>query len=92
LLEGESEKDLTSLVSGLRADLQPVGALEETLVEKLATLFWRYRRLIRAEAGEIEKNTKFIDWDESLQKRKTQIKSPKANRGRSQRCSIHVSD
>jgi hypothetical protein len=70
LLEGESEKEFTALLSGLRVDLQPIGALEETLVEKLATLFWRYRRLIRAEAGEIGWNTNFIESDENLQNAK----------------------
>ena len=38
--------------------------LEEILVEKLAVLTWRYRRLLAAEAGEIRKNTEFLEWDE----------------------------
>ena len=33
--------------------MQPVGRLEEILVEKLAMLLWRYRRLLQAEAAEI---------------------------------------
>lgn len=52
-------------MSGLRSDLQPMGALEDTLVEKLATLFWRYQRLIRVEAGEIQRNIEFVAWDEN---------------------------
>jgi hypothetical protein len=33
--------------------LQPVGRLEEILVEKLVMLVWRYRRLLQAEAAEV---------------------------------------
>ena len=35
--------------------LQPAGRLEEILVEKLAMLVWRYRRLLQAEAAEVER-------------------------------------
>ncbi len=35
--------------------IQPVGRLEEMLVEKLAMLFWRYRRVLQTEGTEIEK-------------------------------------
>jgi hypothetical protein len=41
-----------SLLSGLREDLKPIGTLEEVLVEKLAVLIWRYRRLIFTETAE----------------------------------------
>jgi hypothetical protein len=33
--------------------LQPVGRIEEILVEKLAMLVWRYRRLLQPEAAEV---------------------------------------
>ena len=37
--------------------------LEETLVDKLATLSWRYRRLVIAEAAEIQKRAAFLEWN-----------------------------
>jgi hypothetical protein len=49
LLKGELRADFNALHNGLREDRQPVGALEEILVEKLASDFWRLRRLSIAE-------------------------------------------
>lgn len=46
LRSGESQSEFDSLLSGLRMEFEPEGTLEELLVEKLASLFWRYRRLI----------------------------------------------
>ena len=43
---------------------QPVGALEELLVETLATIPWRKRRLLMTEVAEIHMNTEFLDWDQ----------------------------
>lgn len=51
LLPVESRRRHEALLQGLIDHLQPVGQLEELLVEKLAMLFWRYRRLMRAEAA-----------------------------------------
>ena len=45
-------------MNGLFNDLQPEGELEEILVEKLAILIWRYRRLIVAEA----ENSQAVDF------------------------------
>ena len=53
LSDRESEHQYRALVNELAESLQPVGKLEEVLVEKLAMLMWRYRRLLRAEAAEI---------------------------------------
>ena len=39
VLKGESQAEFDALLSGLRDDLQPEGALEEVLVNKLASLF-----------------------------------------------------
>jgi len=39
----------------LRRDLRPGNALEEMLVEKIAVFYWRLRRLLRYETGEIRK-------------------------------------
>lgn len=49
---------------GFLSDLRPEGRLENVLVDKLALLSWRYRRLIIAEAAEIEKGTAFLEADQ----------------------------
>jgi hypothetical protein len=49
VIEGESRAEFEDLLNGLRSYLQPEGMLEEILVEKLAALFWRQRRLIIAD-------------------------------------------
>ena len=54
----ESESDYLQIVDGLSASIQPEGRLEELLVEKLAMLMWRYRRLLQAEAAEVANQTK----------------------------------
>lgn len=53
LRKRESASDYYALVNDLVDTLQPVGKLERILVEKLAMLVWRYRRLLQAEAAEI---------------------------------------
>jgi hypothetical protein len=58
------------VLSGFRNDFQPKGTLEELLVEKLATLFWRYRRLMIAEAAEIQKGSAFLEWEEEERQEK----------------------
>jgi len=67
LLKGESRTEYQSLLKGLWEAFQPEGKLEETLVEKLATILWRHRRLIVAESAEIQRNTEFLQWDQSNQ-------------------------
>jgi hypothetical protein len=49
---GETLAAFRALHARLVEDLQPVGALEEMTVERIAVLHWRLRRLYRAEAGE----------------------------------------
>jgi hypothetical protein len=51
-----------SLLSGLQNDRQPEGTLEQLLVEKLATLLWRYRRLMIAQVAETQK-VEIFDWN-----------------------------
>ena len=53
LLDSESRDEYCKLVDGLVESLQAVGKAEEILVEKLAFLIWRFRRLLRAERAEI---------------------------------------
>jgi hypothetical protein len=51
LLPGEDEAALTELGERLRDELQPVGELEDLLVEQIIAAVWRLRRLRRVEAG-----------------------------------------
>jgi hypothetical protein len=55
LLEGESRKEFNYLLNKLFNDLQPVGMLEGVLVDKLAAVLWRHRRLLIAEGQQFEK-------------------------------------
>ena len=62
LLKDESRAEYESLLNGLRENLQPQGKLETVLVEKLAVLLWRQRRLLQAERAEIARtNIKIVD-------------------------------
>ena len=63
LLPSESRNEYDSLQEGLWEALEPEGKLEEILVEKLATLLWRQRRLMLTEAAEIRKSVEFMAWD-----------------------------
>jgi hypothetical protein len=51
LLPGEDEQALRELNENLRAELQPVGELENLLVDRIIAAHWRLRRLGRVEAG-----------------------------------------
>ena len=51
LLPGEDEEALRELGERLRDELQPVGELENLLVDRIIASYWRLRRLGRVEAG-----------------------------------------
>ncbi|MCA1729765.1 MAG: hypothetical protein LC751_10275, partial [Actinobacteria bacterium] len=51
LLPGEDEATLRELGEILRDELQPVGELENMLVDRIVAAHWRLRRLGRVEAG-----------------------------------------
>ncbi|MBF8305242.1 MAG: hypothetical protein HW398_430 [Acidobacteria bacterium] len=51
----ENAAEFRFLLEQLRCDLRPVGALEEILVEKIAACYWRLRRLLHSETGEVRK-------------------------------------
>ena len=51
LLPGEDAAALKELGERVRAELQPVGELENMFVERIITGFWRLRRFGRVEAG-----------------------------------------
>jgi hypothetical protein len=50
-VEGESPEEFDALRDGLFADHKPASALERELIDRLAGLFWRLRRLPVVEAG-----------------------------------------
>jgi hypothetical protein len=54
LLPGEEASELDALRAELTADLVPVGALEEMLVDIVVTKFWKLRRGNRFEAALFE--------------------------------------
>ena len=51
LLPGEDEEALRELGERLRDELQPVGELENLLVDRIISAYWRLRRLGRVETG-----------------------------------------
>jgi hypothetical protein len=51
LLPGEDKEALRELDAYLRAELQPVGELENLLIDRVVAAYWRLRRLGRVEAG-----------------------------------------
>ena len=73
LLEQEPREQLDALLKGLRADLRPEGTLEGILVEKLASLLWRYRRMLRAERAEIGFERRFQSSDRERHKHEATI-------------------
>lgn len=62
LLKGESRAEFESLRIELWEALRPEGRLEELLVDKLASISWRYRRFLLAETGEIRKQV--LEWNQ----------------------------
>jgi hypothetical protein len=54
VLSDENPEDYQLLFDELQIALNPVGALEYSLVERIAVTLWRQRRLIRSETAHIE--------------------------------------
>ncbi|MCK5680183.1 hypothetical protein KAI46_05160, partial [bacterium] len=59
----ENEMEYHELMTELKNDLAPVGRMEMLMVEKIAVNYWRLRRLVRYETGEIR--TRLDDFRES---------------------------
>lgn len=59
VMEGEPRKQFDFLLQGLLKDFKPEGTLENLLVEKLASLVWRYRRTLVTERAEIRMGMRF---------------------------------
>ena len=60
ILEGENRVDFEKLRRDLINDLRPHGTLQNLLVERLAILFWRLRRVIAAETAIISRSPAFV--------------------------------
>jgi hypothetical protein len=69
VLKSESQADFDALLKALYDDRRPKGALEEVLVNRLAGLFWRLRRVGAAEVAEIRAGAEFLQWDENERNR-----------------------
>lgn len=54
LLPHENKDEYQTLLDSLLLELKPVGSLESALVEKIAIILWRQRRLVKAEAARAE--------------------------------------
>ena len=69
----ESLEEFHDLVGQLCEDYEPVGVVEESLVQTIATCLWRRARVIRAENGEIRKrlDTLAMDREQEIQTRLT---------------------
>lgn len=59
----ENPEEFQELLDGLIADYQPVGTIENSLVEEIASCLWRLRRVRRAEVGEIRKRADTMEFD-----------------------------
>jgi hypothetical protein len=51
----EDAAEFEALFGRLQSQLEPEGPLEEMLVERIAICYWRLRRILRCEKGEIRK-------------------------------------
>jgi hypothetical protein len=58
VLSHENHADYESLVNSLMDEHLPAGATEQHLVEELATVIWRKRRVLQAEGANINKGLK----------------------------------
>lgn len=63
----ESKTEYRNLLIRFAEELQPQGILEEMLVEKIAVCYWRLRRVIQCETGEIRKRLDSAVWDSAME-------------------------
>lgn len=67
----ESKTEFRALLQALIDDLRPEGVLEEMLVERIATSYWRLRRVLKAEVGEIGRELDTVGWRDVFARRDT---------------------
>jgi hypothetical protein len=73
----ESKAEFTTVLARLREYLQPEGVLEEMLVERIAVCYWRLRRVLRAEVGELRKGLDTARW-QAVFARRDRLESARA--------------
>src|SRR5271165_6217838 len=61
----ESHQEYMELQERFRRELQPLGPLEEMLVDQIVTTHWRLRRVLAAEASEIALSVDGGQWERS---------------------------
>jgi hypothetical protein len=76
VLKSESQADFDALLNNLLDDRRPEGALEGILVNKLAALWWRLRRVWTAEGAEIQAGANFVQWDSNERNRQDAARLP----------------
>ena len=54
ILPGESRDEFDVLLQQLMTEQQPVGTLEQALVERMAVALWHRRRLVAAESAQLQ--------------------------------------
>jgi len=54
---GEKVEDFQNLLASLTQEYQPIGKTETLLVEQIASYWWRLRRALRAENGELSQGS-----------------------------------
>lgn len=59
-IHGKDKEQFTHLLSSLRQDLEPVGTVEEVLVEKIAQEYWRLGVAAGHEAEELQREYPFM--------------------------------
>jgi len=59
ILKDENSEDFDCLRKNLYLSLNPVGTLEEVLVEKIVSAAWRFRRLIKVEKSLFEEEDEY---------------------------------
>jgi hypothetical protein len=74
ILPGENAREFERLVAALVADWEPKGRVEEILLERIASLSWRLRRVARAESGAIRARLQRV----AVQERERQAKHEEA--------------
>lgn len=62
----ESSAEFYTLLASLRDCYEPVGVVEDSLVQTIATCWWRKARVIRAENGEIRKQLDTVVVDQAF--------------------------
>ena len=68
LLPNERKRDFVRFSGGLRDALQPLGALEELLVERVITASWRLRRVLDVEQ-ELFEQEKYDTYEDRIEYR-----------------------